>query len=106
MKTLFSLVLAVWSCTPLPPPEPPDPAPTPGPEPSPSPVPADDRCSRACARLTLLAQVSESGCDAARPTEAGASCEDVCRHVLEQGTVLVDTDCILRAQTCAEADDC
>lgn len=73
--------------------------PTPGPSPAPDvyvpPVPPAD-CQRACARL------AELGCEEAEPTDAGASCFDVCANARAH----LDLDCVTRVATCAEVGSC
>lgn len=75
------------------------PTPTPGPDPTPVPPPAGS-CAVACARLREL------GCEAAKPTEAGASCEAVCEYVNSSGTLQLDTGCVAAAASCEAADRC
>lgn len=99
MKTLALLLVAVVAaqCTP-------DIKPTPEPEPVPTPWPVpepDDAsaCADACRRLRAL------GCEAAKPTTAGGTCEDVCENAARSAAPL-PTRCIASARSCAAADAC
>jgi hypothetical protein len=63
-----------------------------GPQPNPS------ACADACATLARL------GCESAKPTDAGESCEQVCRTVEESGTITSCPAQVVRARTCEEAE--
>jgi hypothetical protein len=63
-------------------------------------APAPSNCSVACAHLAAL------GCPEAQPTPKGATCVDVCSNVDSSGTVSMQTDCVVRAVSCADANAC
>lgn len=71
--------------------------PTPRP---PVPPPGSATCADVCRHY------GELGCEAARPTGAGAVCVDVCQNVQDSTVVHWDLDCRARALTCAAADAC
>lgn len=108
MKALIlAILLGACRCNPFPA----DPvAPAPVPEPTIPPIPWGDGgapepephngCSEMCERL------AELRCASANPTASGATCIEVCRNILEQGTTRVDFDCIINSRTCAEAEEC
>ncbi len=80
----------------------PEPRPAPPPDPAPPPPPPDPTvgCAEACTHLRELR------CPQAQPTEAGASCEQVCANVNASGTLLLDTKCVVQASSCDAADRC
>lgn len=86
MKALLVLAVALAACPPKPPP--------------PEPLPKSFSCADVCKREERL------GCEAARPTAAGASCTEVCESVRESGVVFWDLGCRARAATCAAIDKC
>jgi len=80
----------------------PAPAPDPSPVPAPSdagPAPGPVTCDDVCTRLAAL------GCPEAQPTEAGASCAEVCENMIAGG-VGYPLECVGRAGSCAEAERC
>lgn len=91
---LAALMLLALGCHPLPPP-----APIPPPDPT---DPWDSRitCADVCRHEADL------GCEAARPTAAGASCVEVCGNVQASGVVRWALGCRARAATCAAIDRC
>jgi hypothetical protein len=60
----------------------------------------DDACARACGRLAAL------GCPEAEPTDAGATCVEVCRNAEASGVVTLEPDCVADAATCDDIDRC
>ncbi len=60
----------------------------------------DDPCARACQRLATL------GCAEAAPTDAGATCVEVCRNTEASGVVSLDPACVANIATCDEVDAC
>lgn len=79
--------LLVCACPPKPPPVPPAP-----------PGPSD--CRAVCAHEADL------GCEAAKPTAGGASCEAICENVQRSSIIHWDLDCRARAASCAAIDRC
>ena len=67
---------------------------SPGPAPAPAPSGAFT-CATACANLR------KQGCDEGQPTDAGATCEDVCTNAGD-----LPVACITRAATCDAAENC
>ncbi len=90
LGAVFALAV-LTSCTPEPVVIPPKERPEPG-------TPAD--CTTACARLEHL------GCEEAKPTPAGATCEDVCNNVQQSGATALDLACVIDAGSCEVANAC
>lgn len=96
-KILFALALLLSACPrPLPPPTPP----TPGTADAGPPDEAKRPCLAVCRTLARL------GCPAAAPTPEGASCTRVCENVQNSGVLTWKIDCMKKAKTCDEADQC
>lgn len=72
----------------------------PAPPRPPIPDTGDGTCDTACARLREL------GCEEARPTAEGATCERVCLNVQTSGIVSWDLSCRTRVTACAQVDSC
>jgi len=70
----------------------------PGPAPHDAGTPAD--CKTACDHLRALK------CPEGEPTPKGATCETVCNHAEQSGTVTLWPGCVVKIQTCAEIDSC
>ena len=81
-----------------------EPAPSPSPgaagAPSTGGAPSSSPCDDACAHFREL------DCPAGEPTEEGATCTEVCENLNASGTLMLDTDCVLRARDCDSADKC
>ncbi len=87
---ILLVALALAACVPVdgPLPKPPAPAPTSG-------------CERACARLRTL------DCEEAKPTPAGAPCEEVCDAASAPNySPGWPVDCIASSTSCESAHDC
>lgn len=72
--------------------------PGPGPAPHDAGTPAD--CRSACDRLRALK------CPEGEPTAKGSTCEAVCEHSEQSGTVTLWPACVTKIQKCAEVDSC
>lgn len=57
-------------------------------------------CADACARLTAL------GCEGAKPTPSGATCQQVCENAQSSGIITWDLKCVTEAGCCDAADAC
>jgi hypothetical protein len=60
--------------------------------------PAGKDCAAACERLEQLR------CEAAKPTQQGASCVEWCTSVENSGFATMRPECVVKAMSCAEAD--
>ena len=89
------LVAGCTTCTPIP-----GPGPGPGPTTTTFTLTNPATCEDACKRL------GELGCPAAKPTEKGTTCTEVCENAEHSGLTLWGTRCMVRATSCAEADAC
>jgi hypothetical protein len=88
MRWLCASLLLVLSCSPT------------LPRPAPTPDPGASTCDSACTKLREL------GCDEAKPTAKGASCEQVCLNVMTSGVIAWNLGCRSAVTTCAAADAC
>lgn len=70
------------------------------PSPEPAKVGYPEGCTGACRRLGELL------CPEGQPTEAGATCEDVCLSVETSGIATLKTECVAAAQTCEAVRNC
>jgi hypothetical protein len=61
--------------------------------------PVTETCANACANLRRL------GCPEGEPTEAGASCEQVCDNA-QASPAPLPTGCVAQATTCDAATNC
>lgn len=57
-------------------------------------------CAAACAHMAQL------GCEEAKPTPKGATCEDVCNNVESSGTITLSPACVVKITKCEEIDSC
>lgn len=61
-------------------------------------TPAD--CKAACDRMRELK------CPEGAPDDEGNTCETVCEHVEQSGTVTLDPACVTKIKICADIDRC
>src|SRR6185436_11934372 len=81
------------------PPITPEPIPTPAP-PAPNPPPNVPSCGTACAAMQAL------GCPEGFPTDAGATCVEVCTAMQGMPAIGYPVACVSQASTCAAVDAC
>jgi hypothetical protein len=76
--------------------------------PPPPPLPPGGAtCSTACARgRALVGTDGKPGCEWARPTPSGATCEAVCESFEASGTLTYGVECVTTAPTCDAAETC
>jgi hypothetical protein len=72
--------------------------PPPPPAPHDAGTPAD--CTAACEHLRALK------CPEGEPTAKGATCEDVCNHAEQSGTITLWPGCMVKLKACPEIESC
>lgn len=61
-------------------------------------TPAD--CDAACAHM------AELGCEEAKPTPKGTTCEQVCKDIEGSGTVTLNPACVVGISRCDQVESC
>jgi hypothetical protein len=62
------------------------------------PIMPEVACSNACARL------AELGCESAKPTPEGTTCEQICYDTEASGFSTMHPKCVAEATSCEDAD--